>query len=279
MKKYLYLCLFILPTLFSCQEEVHLELKNMEKIPVIEAIWTNRSSVNKVSVTYSRDFYDTLSNEILSEAEVSITNLESGNRIGFMFVDNLGHFLPLNNQVAEVGNRYRLEIKIDGQVFFSEGEMLEPPVLDSVTYTYSEEQFFRDEGYYLTVYGKIPFDRDNYYRVKIIRNDTLLNRRSDYLLFDDSFGTSILDNGFELGGFAFEKNDKVKLELYRLNQAPYNYLNQLVNLLFNDGGLFSPPPQNPATNIYAENGNRRVGGYFVTSPVLSETIKITDEEM
>ncbi|HSI74723.1 MAG TPA: DUF4249 family protein [Lunatimonas sp.] len=279
MKKYLYLNLIILSSLFSCQEEVRLELKNMEKIPVIEAIWTDRSSVNKVSVTYSRDFYDTLSNEILSEAEVSITNIQSGNRVEFLFVDHLGHFLPLNNQVAEIGSRYRLEVKFDGQVYFSEGEMLEPPVLDSVTYAFSEERFFRDEGYYVTVYGKIPFDRDNYYRVKIIRNDTLLNRRSDYLLFDDTFGTSILDNGFELGGFAFEKNDKVKLELYRLNQAPYNYLNQLVNLLFNDGGLFSPPPQNPTSNIYVENGNGRVGGYFVTSPVLSETIKIIDEEM
>jgi hypothetical protein len=129
----------------------------------------------------------------------------------------------------------------------------------------------------VTVYGKIPFETDNFYRVKIIRNDTLLNRRSDYLLFDDSFGTSILDNGFELSGFAFEKNDKVKLELYRLNQAPYNYLTQLVNLLFNDGGLFSPPPQNPITNIFVENENGRVGGYFLTAPLLTKTIIIKDK--
>lgn len=228
-------------------------------------------------MTYSRDFYDTLANEILSEAEVSITDVQSGDRIGFMFVDQLGHYLPLNNKVAEVGRKYRLEVKLDGQVYHSEGEMLEPPVLDSITYAFSEEQFFRDEGYYITVYGKIPFDRDNYYRVKIIRNDTLLNRRTDYLLFDDSFGTSILDNGFEIGGVAFEKNDKVKLELYRLNRAPFDYLNQLVNLLFNDGGLFSPPPQNPATNIFVENGNGKVGGYFVTAPVLSKTVHIIDE--
>lgn len=269
--------MIILFALSSCQEEVHLELKNTEKIPIIEAIWTNRTSVNKVSVTYSRDFYDTVANEILNEAEVSITNLKTGDRTRFLFVDHLGHYLPLNNKVAVVGSRYRLEVKLDGQIYFSEGEMLAPPVLDSITYAFSKEQFFREEGYYVTVYGKIPFDRDNYYRVKIIRNDTLLNRRTDYLLFDDSFGTSILDNGFELGGVAFEKNDKVKLELYRLNKAPYDYLNQLVNLLFNDGGLFSPPPQNPATNIFAENGNGKVGGYFVTAPVLTKTVHIIDE--
>lgn len=278
MKSYLslYLLLFLV-ALGSCQEEVHLELKNMEKIPVIEAIWTNSPSANKVTVTYSRDYYDTLANETIADAEVSITNLNSGERVGFMFVDQLGHYLPLNNKKAEIGNRYRLEVSISGQLYFSEGEMLEPPVLDSITYKYNDEQFFRDEGYYVTVYGKIPFIQDNFYRVKIIRNDTLLNRRSDYLLFDDAFGTSILDNGFELNGIAFEQNDKVKLELYRLNQAPYDYLNQLVNLLFNDGGLFSPPPQNPTSNIFVENGNGRVGGYFQTSPVLSKTVVITDE--
>jgi len=278
MKKYLYLHVFILSGLFSCQEEVHLELKNMEKIPVIEGIWTNRISANKVVVTQSRDYYDTLANETVSDAGVSITNLLTGDRIRFMYVANLGHYLPLNEKVAKVGSRYRLEVELDGKIYFSEGEMLEPPVLDSVTYAFSEEQFFRDEGYYLTVYGKIPFVNDNYYRVKIARNDTLLTSRSDYLLFDDSFGTSILDNGFELGGIAFEKNDKVKVELYRLNKEPYNYLNQLVNLLFNDGGLFSPPPQNPTTNIFPENGIGRVGGYFITSPVLSKTIIISEEE-
>jgi hypothetical protein len=278
MKKYLNIYAFVLVIFCSCQEEVRLELKNMEKIPVIEAIWTNRSSVNKVVVTYSRDYYDTVANQTLTDAEVSITNLHSGNQVRFMYVDHLGHYLPLNNQVAEIGKRYRLEVKLDGKVYFSEGEMLEPPVLDSVTYAFSEQQLFRNEGYYVTVYGKIPFDRDNYYRVKVIRNDTLLNRRSDYLLFDDSFGTSILDNGFELAGFAFEKNDKVKLQLYRLNKAPYDYLNQLVNLLFNDGGLFSPPPQNPTSNIYPEDGIGRIGGYFLTSPVLSKTVYIDVQE-
>jgi hypothetical protein len=277
MKKYLCVYLFVLVALSSCQEEVHLELKNMEKIPIIEAIWTNNPNANKVKVTYSRDFYDTIANEKIVDANVSITNLNSGERIGFVYMEELKQFLPLNNKKAEIGSRYRLEVRIDGQLYFSEGKMLEPPVLDSVTYRYAEAQFFREEGYYVTVYGKIPFETDNFYRVKIIRNDTLLNRRSDYLLFDDSFGTSILDNGFELSGFAFEKNDKVKLELYRLNQAPYNYLTQLVNLLFNDGGLFSPPPQNPITNIFVENGNGRVGGYFLTAPLLTKTIIIKDK--
>nr|MBI1230713.1 DUF4249 family protein [Cytophagales bacterium] len=276
MNRYLSVYFVILVGFCSCQEEVNLELKNIERIPIIEAVWTDRGNLNRVSVTYSRDFYDTIANEAVQDADVSIVNVRSGERIGFMYVDELRKFLPLNNKKAKIGEIYRLEVRIAEQLFYAEGKMLEPPVLDSITYAYSEEQFFREEGYYVTVYGKIPFQEDNFYRLKVTRNDTLLNNRTDYLLFDDSFGTSILDNGFELTGFRFRDNDKVKLELYRLNQAPFDYLNQLVNLLFNDGGLFSPPPQNPTSNILVENGNGRVGGYFITSPVLIQTIVIDD---
>jgi hypothetical protein len=96
-------------------------------------------------------------------------------------------------------------------------------------------------------------------------------------LFDDTFGTSILNRGFELSGFKFKEKDKVRIELYRLNQDAYDYLNQLVNLLFNDGGLFSPPPENPRTNIRVLEGNGEVLGYFMVSPVLTETVVIVPD--
>jgi len=51
----------------------------------------------------------------------------------------------------------------------------------------------------------------------------------------------------------------------------------LVNLLFNDGGLFSPPPENPRTNIRVLEGNGEVLGYFMVSPVLTETVVIVPD--
>jgi hypothetical protein len=64
------------------------------------------------------------------------------------------------------------------------------------------------------------------------------------------------------------------LELFRLKRDAYDYLNQLVNLLFSDGGLFSPPPQNPTTNIRVISGNPEVLGYFAVTPVLSRSLLI-----
>ncbi|EOZ93610.1 hypothetical protein A33Q_3556 [Indibacter alkaliphilus LW1] len=274
MKKRFYIPLLIILGLFSCQEEVFLDLRNTEPIPVIEAFWTDNGAINFVKISESKDYYDTEPNQIISDAEVSVTNTNTGQTVGFLFSPQSQRYLPLNNFGGIYGEDYELNIKIGENEYQSRGTLLEPPSLDSITYEFKEARVFREEGYYITLYGDIPFEDDNYYRIRLIRNDTLLNNRNDYLLFDDTFGTSILNRGFELGGFPFKENDRVRLELFRLNRDAYNYLNQLVGLLFNDGGLFSPPPQNPESNIQLIKGNRQALGYFMVSPFLSATVLI-----
>ncbi|AEL26437.1 DUF4249 family protein [Cyclobacterium marinum] len=261
-------------SLLSCQEEVQLDLGNVSKKPVIEAVWTNEVTENYVKISYTRDYFDTLANELVENASVSIIDNASGTLVDFMFEDELGYYTPLHGQTAIPGHSYTLKVIVDENEYTSEGLTQEPPILDSITYVFEEESFFSDEGYYLTVYGKIPFEEGNFYRLLLTKNDTLLNGRGDYFLFDDTFGTNVLDNGFELNGFAFEENDKVKLQLIRLNEDAYDYLNQFVSLLFNDGGLFSPPPENPESNIQAINGEDQVLGYFMTGSIISKTIKI-----
>lgn len=270
--------LLLVTILFSCQEEVFLELRTIEARPVIEGVWTNLGNVNYVKVTRSRDFYDDEANEVIMDAQVNVTNLRNGQVVSFRFSNQVDRYLPINNIGGIIGDPYRLTVKIGEDEYQSEGILLEPPRLDSITYEFKDERLFREEGYYLTMYGDIPFTENNFYRIRIVRNDTLLNRRNDYLLFDDTFGTSILNRGFELNGFTFRANDKVRLELFRLNRDAFDYLNQLVSLLFNDGGLFSPPPQNPESNIRLVKGKIEPLGYFMVSPMLHETIFITTDE-
>ncbi|MCR9014926.1 DUF4249 domain-containing protein [Aquiflexum gelatinilyticum] len=275
--KYL-IVIFALILFSSCQEEVVLDLDTLEPIPVIEAIWTDNSAINQVKITLSKDYYQEGDNEVVENADVSIRNIDSGGVVIFFYSPANKKYLAQNGLRGIVGQRYELSVRIEDKVYLSNGTILPPPVLDSVVVEFKDERLFRDEGYYLTVYGKIPFTENNNYRIRIVENDTLKNSRFDYLLFDDSFGTAILDDGFELSGFPFKANDKIRLELFRLNQSAFDYLNQFVSLLFNDGGLFSPPPQNPQSNIRQENGDGPVLGYFMTSPVLIETVLIPDDQ-
>ncbi|UJP63925.1 DUF4249 domain-containing protein [Mongoliitalea daihaiensis] len=263
--------------LVSCQEEVFLDLRNTEPIPIIEAVWTDVSQMNFVQLSRSRDFFDADPNEFITDAEVFIRNKRTNGRLNFRFSEQLGLYLPVNNFVGSINESYELNVRIGENEYQSEGTILPPPTLDSIRYEFRDQRFFREEGYYLTLYGDIPFVDDNFYRIRIIRNDTLLNSRTDYLLFDDTFGTNILNQGFELN-VPFRANDRVRLELFRLNRDAYEYMNQLVSLLFNDGGLFSPPPQNPVSNIRQVKGKGMFGGYFKVSPVLIQNVVITPSE-
>lgn len=260
---------------WSCQEEVNLPLgTKSELVPTIEAYWTDLGTFNEVKISLSKDYYDSTEVMIISDAEVFITIPGSDKLIPFAFLGGTKTYKPINPlEKAEVGETYQLNVRWGENVYVSKGVMLEPPTVDSVTWKFEEKRAFRDEGYYVKVFGKIPFKENNYYRIRVIENDTLKNQRGDYLLFDDTFGLAFFEEGLELG-YTFQEKDRVRLELFRLNKDAFDYLNQLVNLLFNDGGLFSPPPQNPDTNIRVVSGNPEVLGYFVVSPVLSRSLVI-----
>lgn len=273
------LIIFSAIILFSCQEEVVLPLATLdEEVPVIEAIWTDSRNYNGIKLTLAENYFDTTDVKVITDAEVKIRVTGTQKIIPFYFNKNSDDYQPINEfEVARIGETYEVLVNWNGNAYSAKGLMLEPPTVDSLTYSFQEKRIFRDEGYYIKVYGKIPFQNDNYYRIKVIVNDTLKNDRSDYLLFDDTFGLTFFEEGLELN-YAFEEDDQVRLELFRMNEDAYNYFSQLVGLLYNDGGLFSPPPQNPDSNFKVDVGEGDVLGYFLVAPVLSEKVIIEEKE-
>ena len=263
--------------LLSCQEEVFLPLdENQSDIPTIEALWSDQSIYNEVKIFLSKNYYDSLNHQVVKDAEVAIREMSSGKIIPLTYLNGTKSYRPSPNEKARTGETYQLTVKWKGNVFQSSGVMLEAPLVDSVTWKFEGKRLFRDEGYYIKVFGRVPFQENNNYRIRVIENDTLKNQREDYPLFDDTFGLGFFEQGLELN-YAFQEKDRVRLELYRLNKDAYDYLDQLVNLLFNDGGLFSPPPQNPQSNIQVVSGKSEVFGYFVVSPVLSRSVLIQEK--
>jgi hypothetical protein len=65
--------------------------------------------------------------------------------------------------------------------------------------------------------------------------------------FDDQFLNGSL-NGLP-SPINFKEGELASVEIYSLTRQQYIYFVDLTNLLNNDGGMFSPPPANPRTNI------------------------------
>ncbi|UCS92796.1 DUF4249 domain-containing protein [Echinicola marina] len=260
--------------LSACLEEVRPVLQSAPFQTVIEGSWTDNRGLNEVIISRSRNYYDSTGFKAIENAEVYIVHEDRQIRYDFQFVNSSLKYLPQTNVAGRQGQNYSLHVKLGNEHYVSKGTLLESPKIDSLSYSFKEGNLVRDEGYYITLHGKVPFEENNYYRIKVIRNDTLLNRRGDYLLFDDTFGSDALEDGFDIDNIVFRKGDVARISFYRLNKDAYDFLESLQGFLFNDGGLFSPLPENPPSNIQLLEGEKAALGYFMVGPVVTETITI-----
>ncbi|MCX2745064.1 DUF4249 domain-containing protein [Mangrovivirga sp. M17] len=273
-RSFLYIAVIFGLLIASCQEEVRLDLTDGDPQIVIEARITTDPGPHLIKLGLTTSYYEESGNDTVRNATVRLIEKTDGEvTLNEMYP---GYFYTPEGFQAEVGEEYTLEVEYNGQMYSATGEVLTFPILDSVVVRYQEERVFREAGYYCYFYGKTPKGQVNYYRWMVYENDTLFNDRGDYLLADDEFVQEDISN-LELP-YPFEIGDTVRIEQYALNEPTYTYFLGLVNLLFNDGGIFSPAPVNPTTNIknVTNEGNPPLG-YFQVSSVITETLVIKEE--
>ncbi len=207
---------------------------------------------------------------VVSGAEVTVEELQSG---------KVHTFIDIGNGVYDSQNWktrqefvYKLNVKWNNQVYESVQKMPKSPQLDSLTYRYVTGSSFKEEGFYIYFYGRTPKDEINYYRWLVYRNDSLYDGRNDYLLASDEFVQEYI-RGLEFP-YAFDLGDKVRIEMYSISKDIYNYFNEFVNLLYNDGGVFSPPPVNPTSNIVnlTDPENPPLGYFQVSTYVYADIL-------
>ena len=65
--------------------------------------------------------------------------------------------------------------------------------------------------------------------------------------------------------------------MYSLTEDVYSYYYQFITLLFNDGGMFSPPPENPQSNVVNLTTPLDAPlGFFQVSMLKSSTVIVSD---
>lgn len=269
MKKYIFLLLFS-ATLLSCREVVELDLPQQEPKLVVEATLNNTSGPHEVRLSLTADYFSEGGLPPVEDARVIISD-DTGQS------DTLRQLEPglyLSSRISgEIGRTYTLHIDWNGNKYESSGRIQEEAIIDSLNYRYLSKNQLFEEGYYIFFFGRVPPNRTNYFRFKVYRNDSLYNARTDLLVQDDQFLPDTLEN--IRFNYPFSQNDTIKLEMYTLNREMYQYYLELLTLLYNDGGLFSPPPQNPVSNIrnLTDPENPPLG-YFQVASLTSGTVII-----
>jgi hypothetical protein len=281
--KYILVTSFILSG-FACQELVELPLEEEQTRVVIEGLISNKEGRQSVSVARTLNYYETGQLPPITDANVNI--LDSADNLIEQFVYNAedSTYKSLSDWTAEVGKSYKVQVEVDDQFYEASGKIIANARLDSVYYLSDEQlealgQNSFGDGFFIFVDGSLPSTEIQYFLLETTVNDTLRNDRGD-------LSNSILSSEFFGSEFQFlpvpglvKAQDSVRLELFTLTEDVYQYYIEFVNLLFNDGGVFSPPPVNPKSNISnTTNADNYALGFIQFSSVIENDLYIDEEE-
>jgi hypothetical protein len=270
----------LLITLFSCEETITLDLDQTKPAIVIEGLVTNRPGKQYIKISRTAEFYKEGATEKITTATVMVAD-DKGKAI--LFLHNPanesgqdGYYFPSETFIGEIGRTYTLSVTVDGKSYEAQDELLPVTTIDSLSSRINKKQQDNPKApnqiYELLGYMKEPQETKDYYLFKYYRNDTIniFNKSSD-IYFSDDVGV-----GENIDGIAspvyFEAGDNARFELYSLSRNAFYFYSDLSNLLNNDGGMISPPPTNPRSNL--SNGAL---GFFGTSAVSSATRIITKQ--
>ncbi len=278
MKSLKYIIGLILVLSFSCEEVVTIDTGDLAERVIIEGQVINAPDLTYVKITRSRDFYAEGPADRITDAsvEVIVNGSETvtfiHNPTGEPFLE--GYYLPIGGLIGEVGASYELRVNVDEVSYQATEQMMPVTTIDSLTSKFNEDEFEDPEipGRYYEVLlnAEEPQETEDRYLFKFYRNDTLIRDfpTDVYVAQDELLGDRIAE--LEIPGY-YSVDDLVRVEMYSLTQEAFVFYSDLANLLNGDGGMFSPPPANPRSNL-----NNGALGYFQVSAVDMDEVIVYD---
>lgn len=261
--------------LTSCEEPITLDLDQTPSRIVIEGQVTNVAGRQYVRVTRSADFYQSGVTDRIPNAQVTITD-DAGEAIQLVHnpggsEDSVGYYLPAGDYVGVIGRTYTMTVELDGQTYTGSDVM--PPVtaIDSIGWQVNRFRE-RDEPsdgkiWELLFYAREPRETEDNYLFKFYRNDSLTyTNETDVYIFND-YGIGERIEGFPSPVY-YAPGDKGRVEMYSITRDGFLFFNDMFTIMNSDGGMFSPPPANPRSNITGG----ALGFFQVSAMVSSEVV-------
>ncbi|MBL6445063.1 DUF4249 domain-containing protein [Fulvivirga sp. 29W222] len=275
-KNILYLlALITAASLMGCEETVVLDSEQVQSKIVIEGLVTDQEKHHYVKVSRSGEFYSNGNFSGVVDAAVTVED-DQGNVFNYVHnpsgMDDEGYYLSEDVFAGQVGSSYKLTVTVGSEIYTATDVLNPVTAIDSLEVSLNEEEYDdpEDEGYFYEIlfYAKEPQETEDYYLFKFYRNDSLLldSETDVYYANDDLLGESI--DGIPTAGF-YKLGDRARVEMYSISRQGYIYYNDLSSLLNTDGGMFTPPPANPRSNL-----TNAALGYFQVSAVVSDSIAV-----
>lgn len=246
MKPVFFLPLFLL--FFACEEVIQLDLDSAGPRLVAEANLDATQGACTLKLTRSGDFYQNNTFEAVTGAQ-AVLRLAG---VEYAFTEEGSGEYRLTGLAPSPGDTAVLRFVLaDGQAVESKPALVPSPVpLDTLLIAPNAAAGGPGGGaeqYLLTAEWQDEAGKENYYRLKIDRNDELLSEL--YLLADDRLGDGARISRPVIRQ-SFGRGDVLRVKLLSVNRDYYDYFTDLANA--GGRGLAAPAPYNPKSNWTAE---------------------------
>jgi hypothetical protein len=276
------IAIFFIPLFISCTEDTTINTSDSTVIPVIYGTITDHNVRQEIDLSSSSGYFDAQENKRISNATVTLEEDSAETTRQYTLTqDSIGSgiYQTQKPMVGKTGWTYKLTVYMDfnqdgtPETYKAESIMPKKVNLDSINITKMKEEEY--SVYSLNINAQDPANEENYYFCKYSINDTLYNKISKYIYFNDTSlnGTYVKNLGIwhffdksnkskfsdsDAEDMVFlSSGDKVTVEISNITKGYYNFINDCQNQKDGSNPMFGGPPANISTNI--SNGAR---GYF-----------------
>lgn len=257
----------------SCQEEINLELNDQEtERLIVEGRITNRQTHHAIRLTRSISYFQNELVPPLLEAEVFLTEEETGQRYDMqIFNDTLGIYYTEEFR-GIVGNNYSLNVNYNNESWKATSYLDTVPDMDSINYEYEYITYFKQGFYKIRMSAYEPPPLGNIYMFNIFKNDTLYNDElldtpyQEDLLFNDVYLANIEIMWIPQEEITLDTNI-IRIDMLSISREEYNYNNAFIAESYANGSIFSGPPANIPSNLVNISGGLDGLGFFGASSI------------
>ncbi len=297
--------LFVILLVVACEQEITTGLPESEPLVAFDAWLYHSATPQTIDIYTTNTYFDSSEPVGIGGATVSITNVDDPAE-SYSFVEGAnGQYTWTPATPTEtfgiIGGVYSLIINIDGTTYESLTDLSPVPSIDSIYWRFDEEDAFTDDSYFANFWARDLEGKGDTYWIKSWKNGELLNKPDEInIAYDAAFSEDgdadglffiqpirELINPFEFDDQdvlinPFEPGDSIFVELNSISQDAFFFLQQVQIQTAREGGfgeLFAVPLANIQSNIFSDNPNEKVVGFFNISATSSLGKLFTEDDI
>jgi hypothetical protein len=264
---------------------VELDLPKGDAIPYVDAWITNQPGIQTIKFLQATDYMSEQEAEPIAGANITLTDLTENKEYPFTYNNGAYVHDAGSEGIGVVGHSYKLRIQYNGEIFEATDVMKRITSIDSLTYKYQEEETGEEAGFYAKLYAHDLAGAIDYYWIRTYRNNQLNYHVGEMLSVDGAFGEEGVTDGFAFippfrDGITSDeepyiKGDDVKVVIRSLSKNSFDFMNQAVTQLSNQG-MFAEVLKNVPANLQNQQAgsNTKIYGWFGTVAETSMSVSI-----